>query len=139
VDARPGNNGSLVSYNDFVALGSTQPPSPALMLNIADGSVLEGNRGTTRLNLTVTLSRSDTNWVYVNYATFSGTALAKSDYTATSGTLAFLPGETKRTISIAIKGDRKRELNETFTVRLSNPSGADINDGVATATILNDD
>jgi hypothetical protein len=53
--------------------------------------------------------------------------------------LTFQPAQTSRTISIAIKGDRKREANETFSVQLSNAVGATIADGVATVTILNDD
>jgi hypothetical protein len=56
-----------------------------------------------------------------------------------SGTLIFEPGETKRTISVWVKGDRKREANETFSVQLSNAAGATIEDAFAAATILNDD
>jgi hypothetical protein len=87
----------------------------------------------------VTLSRSITDVVTVRYATASGTAVATSDYASTSGTLTFQPGETNRTVSIAIKGDRKREPNETLSVQLSNAAGATIEDGIATVTILNDD
>jgi len=137
-DRRPGNSGSLESANDFVDLGSDVPPVLPLTLNIGNGSVLEGNRGTTHLDLTVTLSRTDTNTVSVKYATFDWTAHAKSDYTSSSGTLTFQPGQTKHTISIAIKSDRKQEPNETFTVRLSNAVGATI-ESSGTATILNDD
>ena len=53
--------------------------------------------------------------------------------------MTFQPGETSRTISVSIKGDRKREANETVSVQLSNAVGAIISDGVATVTILNDD
>jgi hypothetical protein len=137
-DFRPGNSGALQSLSGVVRIGSPPPPaSPTL--SIADGSVREGKRGTTRLDLTVTLSGSSSDTVTVNYATASGTAIATSDYTATSGTLTFQPGDTSRTISVSIKGDRKREPNETFSVQLSNAAGASIDDGVATATILNDD
>jgi chitinase len=101
--------------------------------------VREGNRGTTRLELAVTLSRSSSDVVTVNYATASGTAVATSDYAATSGTLTFQPGDTSRRISVSVKGDRKREPNETFSVQLSSAVGATISDGVAAATILNDD
>jgi hypothetical protein len=41
--------------------------------------------------------------------------------------------------TVSIKGDRKREANETFSVQLSNAVGAIISGGVATVTILNDD
>jgi chitinase len=109
------------------------------MLSIADASAPEGNKGKSMLSLTVTLSRSISESVTVKYATADGTALAKSDYTATSGTLTFSPGQTTRTIAVALKVDRKREPNETFTVRLSSAVGATIDDAVATATIANDD
>jgi len=142
-DFRPGNSGGLLSYEDIVNIGSSQPPPPPPLplptLSILDGSVREGNRGTTWLDLTVTLSRYPDDVVTVNYQTADGTAKGKSDYTATSGTLLFWPDEISRTISIAIKADRKRENDEDFTVRLSNAVGATIDDGVATATILNDD
>jgi hypothetical protein len=137
-DFRPGNNGALQSVSDVVRIGSMPPPaSPTL--SIADGSAREGNRGATRLDLIVTFSGSVSETVSVRYATANGTAQSTSDYTATSGTLMFQPGQTSRTISVSIKGDRKREPNETFTVRLSNAAGATITDGAATATILNDD
>ena len=141
-DGRPGNDGAILSRYDIVEIGSSEPPvppPPPPTLNIADGSVREGRKGTRRLNLNVTLSSSSSDVVTVSYATADGTALANADYTATSGTLTFLPGETSRTISVGIKGDLKSEPDETFTVELSNAVGATIADAVATATILNDD
>jgi len=108
------------------------------MLSIADGSVREGNKGTTRLDLIVTLSRSSA-MVTVNYRTANGTARAPSDYAAKDGALIFQPGQTSRTISVSAKGDRLREANETFSVQLSNSVGATIDNAVGTATILNDD
>ncbi|HZL87876.1 MAG TPA: Calx-beta domain-containing protein [Pirellulaceae bacterium] len=136
-DLRPGNYGGLYSRDDLVDIGSAVPPPPRL--SITNGSVWERNKGTTWLNLTVKLFGYAADVVTVSYTTANGTALASSDYTATSGTLTFQPGETSHTISIAIKGDRKREPNETFSVQLSNAGGATIEDAVATATILNDD
>lgn len=131
--------GELASFEDSVEIGTAPPPPLLASLAIADGSAAEGDKGTRLLELTVTLSRRADEVVSVNYATANGTALAKSDYSSHSGILRFQPGETSRTISVAIKGDRKREANETFVVRLANASGAEINDGSATATILNDD
>jgi hypothetical protein len=131
--------GSLAGPVTFEgSMGELDEPDP-VVLAVADASVLEGNKGTSRLDLTVTLSRSSDAEVTVHYATANGAAVASLDYAATSGTLTFEPGRTSRTISIAIKGDRKREPNEAFSVQLSNAVGATIADGVATATILNDD
>jgi len=140
-DRRPGNAGGLWSWGDVVDISSIEPPIPPSppTLSILDGSVWEGNRGTTQLKLTVMLSWSSTTPVTVNYATSNGTARAKSDYIKTSGTVTIPPGETQGTIPVSIKGDRKREKDEDFTVRLSDAAGATISDSVATATILNDD
>lgn len=140
-DVRSSNDGAIGSVTGLVTLEGSMgehEPEP-VVLAVADASVLEGNRGTSTTAVAVTLSQSSNAVVTVNYATSNGTALAPSDYTATSGTLTFLPGQTSRTISVSIKVDRKREANETFSVQLSNAVGATIDDGVATVTILNDD
>lgn len=108
-------------------------------LNIADVTKVEGNSGTTAVDFTVTLSAASTNTVVVDYATANGTALAGTDYTATSGTLIFAPGQTSKTVTVKVTGDGVYELNETFIVNLSAPSGATIVDGQAVGTIKNDD
>jgi hypothetical protein len=77
--------------------------------------------------------------VTVGYATANGTASAGSDYVAQSGTLTFAAGQTSRTIGVVVKGDRNAEPNETFTVRLSGPSGATIARATGVGTIANDD
>jgi len=138
-DRRPGNDGGIVSRASLVTFeGSVGGPEPGV-LAVADASVLEGNRGASKLAVAVTLSSASSQAITVSYRTVDGTALAKSDYSATSGTLTFQPGETSRTISVSIKGDRKREANETFSVQLANAVGATIAEGDAKVTILNDD
>jgi hypothetical protein len=133
------NMGSLAGPVTFA--GSVGEPSPVepVVLAVADASVLEGNRGSNNVAVAVTLSSGSSQAITVSYRTVDGTAKAKEDYTATSGTLTFQPGETSRTISVSIKGDRKREANETFTVELFNAVGGTVGDAVATGTILNDD
>lgn len=61
--------------------------------------------------------------VTVDYATSDGTATAGSDYSATSGTLAFLDGQSSRTFSVPIIDDTLVEGNETVNLTLSNPTG----------------
>ena len=75
----------------------------------------------------------------VDYATAGGTAEEGTDYTATSGTLTFAPGEDSKTIPVPTLEDEIDEENETFTLNLSNPDGATIQDGTATGTINDDD
>jgi hypothetical protein len=118
------------------SLGSEPPPA---MLSIGDASAVEGNRGSSQLQFTVSRSGSSEGTVSVDYRTVAGTALAKSDYTAASGTLTFPPGVWSQTITITVKTDRKREPEETFTVELLNTFGGTVGDAVATGTILNDD
>ena len=64
---------------------------------------------------------------------------AGSDFVAASGTLAFGPGETSRTIAVSVNGDTTSEVNETFRVMLSNAAGATISRAQATGLIMNDD
>ena len=79
--------------------------------------------------------------VAVNYATVNGTALAGSDYTATSGTLTFGPGETVKTFTVPVANDTAVEGDEAFTVVLSNPTnGASLGTpGTVTVTVVDDD
>jgi hypothetical protein len=108
-------------------------------LSINDVSLTEGNSGTKNAVFTVNLSSASTQTVKVNYATANGTAVAGSDYTATSNTLTFAPGQTSQTISVPVIGDTITEANETFTVNLATPTNATISDAQGVGTIVNDD
>ena len=55
----------------------------------------------------------------LNYATANGSAKSVEDYNAASGALSFAAGQTSKTVSVAVKGDRKREGDEVFYVNLS--------------------
>ena len=119
---------------------AAEPPPPLPALSIGDASVDEGDTGSTTLDFTVTLSRTATEAVTVDWATSDGTATAGTDYTAGNGTLTFSIGDSRKTVSVTVAGDNVDEPNETFTVTLSNPSsGATIGDGAATGTITDDD
>jgi hypothetical protein len=109
-------------------------------VSINDVSVTEGNSGTTFATFTVSLSRPSTQLVKVNFDTSDGTAtVVDNDYVPTSGTLTFNPGETNKTITVAVKGDTNIEPTETFTVRLSNLVNANFLDNVGVGTIVDDD
>ena len=79
--------------------------------------------------------------VTMSFNTVNGTATtSNSDYVAKTGTLTFAPGETTKTITITVKGDSKREGNETFYLDLFGLSSNALftkNRGIG--TILNDD
>ena len=76
----------------------------------------------------------------VNFGTVNGTAkVSNNDYPAASGTLTFAPRETTKTITVQVKGDRKREGNETFFIDLSRAVNALITRKRGVGTIFNDD
>jgi probable HAF family extracellular repeat protein len=127
-------------YHGFLLTpGGVAPPPAPPALSINDVSVLEGRSGTTAATFTVTLSQATTGRVLVNFMTANGSALAGSDYNFANGTLAFNPGETSKTITVAVKGDRTREADETFRINLSAADGATIGDAQGSGVIRNDD
>ena len=94
------------------------------------------------MTFTVTLSAAYDQAVTVNFATRDGTARAGEDYVARSGMLTFAPGETVKTITVTVNGDKKREADEYFDVLLGNASGNAIiavSNGSGRGTIVNDD
>ena len=105
-------------------------PGPAL-LSVADAEADEGGI----LSFAVRLSRAAGDAVTVDYATADGTAEAGEDYAAAAGTLTFAAGETSKTVEVQAHADRAAESDETFTLALSNASGAAIDDGEATGAV----
>ncbi|MFC5467998.1 FG-GAP-like repeat-containing protein [Cohnella suwonensis] len=77
----------------------------------------------------------------LGYAIADGTAMAGSDYTATSGTLNFADGETYNSFAIPILGDSAYEGNETINITIGNASSGAILGSPSTAvlTVTDDD
>ena len=96
-------------------------------LAVVDARVHEAADAT--LDFAVSLSRAASGTMTVDYATSDGSATAGADYTAASGTLTFAAGETEKTVSVPVLDDSIDEGEETFTLRLSNATGAHIADG----------
>ena len=124
---------------DGQGVGTIVNDDPLPSLSINDVSVIEGNAGTVNAVFTVTLNNASGQTVSVNYATADGTATQPADYTNTSGTLTFTPGQTTRTITVPVIGETIPEANETFFVNLSGATNATIADNQGVGTITNDD
>jgi len=84
---------------------------------------------------TVSLSTPFAEPVTVNYTTADGTAVAGTNYTATSGTLTFALGVTSQTIRVSILDSGSQTTPLTFTVSLSNPELATLSQSQATGSI----
>lgn len=94
------------------------------VISANDIAVSEGSGGTASATFTVRLLAPATNEVSVDYATADGTALAGSDYVATNGTVVFAIGETAKPVTVTLLPDAPPEPEETFSLLLSNPTGA---------------
>ena len=124
--------GSLPEQTNFVVNDSP-------IITIADASVTVADGGIRTLTFTVALTRASAQPISVQFGTADGSALTGEDYEAASGTLVFAPGETTKTITIYITGDREREDKETFFVELSQPENAILLDALGIGTIFDDD
>jgi hypothetical protein len=136
--ASAGSNAVSVLLND----GAWSTPLPIPRVSINDMTKVEGKKGqTTLFTFTVTLSAPCDQPVTMSFRTVNGTAqTSNNDYVARSGTLTFAPGETTKTITIEVKGDSKREANETFYLDLFGLSGnALFTKSRGIGTILNDE
>ena len=109
----------------------------AAALSVGDARTREEADAT--LEFAVMLNRAASETVTVDFATADGSAQAGQDYTAANGTLTFAPGETRKTVSVALLDDAHDEGEENLTLTLSNASGARIADATATGTIENFD
>jgi large repetitive protein len=103
------------------------------------------------VRLTITRSGDTSGTTTVDYVTddtgaatdcAKGTGLASSrcDFNTAVGTLKFAPGETEKTIEVLINQDSYVEAPfETFTVKLSNPTGGAALGATSTASVQIDD
>ena len=140
VNLSAASSGAVITDGQgFGTIVDNDPPPTITITSIV--SAKEGNNNATKLfNFVVTLSAASEKEVRVNFATANGTATtADGDYVAQSGTLIFAPGTTSRTISIQVKGDKKREPNERFFVNLTDATNATIAAPQGIGEILDDD
>ena len=130
---------------ELVATDIRDGDGPKSWYNVGNGeatiSVLESGTGTGGPGLSVgpadafeepgavlafevSLDATSSNDVSVDYTTRDGTAEAGEDYTTTSGTLTFAPGETVQMVEVPVHTDSNMEDVETVWLDLSNPLGA---------------
>ena len=133
--SNPGN----ATVADGSGLGTITDDDAAPTLSVNDVTVVEGNAGTTTATFTVTLSAASGQTITVNWATADDMATQPSDYTAVSGLLTFVPGDTSETLGVTVKGDIVAELDETFLVALTSPSNAVLADPQGLGTIQDDE
>ncbi len=122
---------SSIGASDFL-LDDAEP-----VASIADATVTEGGKA----QVTVSLDRPSAKDVTVSWSVADGTA-GSGDHSGPSAPqeVTFKAGETEKTVEVATVQDGIHEGDETFTVTLSNPSGATLGQKIsATVTVKDDD
>lgn len=136
--------GTDIQANVTLFFTGTTSADSTIQFAAATASVTESN-----VSMTITVTRTGGNTTgpaTVRYATsdtagancdvVNGAASSRCDYSTTIGTLRFAGGETSKNILIPIINDVYVEGSETFTMTLSDASGAALGSpSIATITI----
>jgi Zn-dependent metalloprotease len=151
------------NVNVYTCTSETKPT-----VSINDVAVTEGDSGFTEAVFTVTLSHAFDEPVIVHYRVKDGTANPGSDYIPGAGPhdrdhrdrgcdddhffgkgrdcdddegqkIVIPPLSISGEITVLVRGDRKKEKDETFFVVLTNVRNGRLDDRVGQGTILNDD
>ncbi len=115
IDSSKGTASCTIKDNDTI---------PSLTFVKSKVEVEEGDSGATQMVFNVTLSAKCEKPVSVDYATEDDTAtIADNDYAPLSDKLEFAPGETSKSITVNINGDKIGEPDENFYVTLKPETG----------------
>ncbi|MFO0735214.1 MAG: Calx-beta domain-containing protein [Labilithrix sp.] len=122
------------------ATGRIQDDDRALLprLVATPQAFTERSSGRWSASIPVTLDATASSTITVDYETRIGTATTM-DFEPVRGTLTFAPGERSKTIDVGILGDAIDEEDESFVLRLANPSGALLTTADVVVTVLDDD
>jgi ELWxxDGT repeat protein len=126
-----------------VSLPSVVPP-PTLAITADATAKEEGDAGLTPFTFTVSRTgdlsgSSSANWSLTGLGAQGATAQDFAGQRLPRGSVSFAAGESSKTITIQVRGDRGIEANERFRVSLSHPANATLGTASAEATIRNDD
>ncbi len=103
---------------------------------VAGSTAVVGTSGTGTLTFTVSLSSASASTVTIDYATADNSAVAGTDYTATSGTLTFAPGVTSLTVSVPVTGETTTSAQKTLSLVISDATNALITSNSISGVIL---
>lgn len=113
---------------------------PALpTASMANVSLPEGDTGNTPFVFTVSVTPTSASDITFNFATADGTAIAGTDYVATSGNGTIAAGSGSTTITVEVIANTTPQSTRSFRLDLSAISGAIPATLSATGTIQDDD
>ncbi|MEM6691348.1 MAG: DUF4347 domain-containing protein, partial [Planctomycetota bacterium] len=115
------------------------PPSGSTQIQFQTDN-FEANEADGQVTLTVRRTGSLDGRSTVDYSVPGGFAVPIQDFTPVTGTLVFEAGQSQQTFSVPLTNDTVPEGTETFTVELTNVSGASFGlDRTTIVTVVDDD
>ena len=137
IDLNDGSSPSspVVKGTTVGAQGAQSTPA----LSVSDSYAHEGTNSDVIFRLSLIRPYGNNSRVSVDYRTKDVTATVGSDYSARNGTLVFAPSETLKTVSVPINDDALEDSGDSFTLLLSNVSGAVLNRSGAIGIIYNEE
>jgi hypothetical protein len=131
-------NATLPNKPGMIRIWSNDQAPVAIPSISAENSV--ANEGDGFAEFVVRLSSPSTQTVSAQYRTGDGSAIRISDFAEVYvQPLSFAPGETVKTVRVALVDDTTAESTESFYLRLATPTTGTIGTGSVTATILDND
>ncbi len=120
--------------------GNDAPPPVVPVVTITDASTVRTTAAGV-MHFTLSLNKTTTVPVSVDYTLSDGTATAPRDYAATTGTITIPASQTSGQVDVQIKADPTdtRQNNLSFTLQLSNAKGCAIGVLSAKGTIVTED
>ena len=129
-----GNADGTVTVTD-----DDHPTAAGSEVSVSNNVLYEGGGKPTALTFTVSLNRLASTGATMQYSLQGGTARSGVDFSLKSGSLSFTTTQLSKAVTIKITTDFVPEPTESFTLVLTNVSGAVVGKGSGTGTILDDD
>lgn len=130
---------SAASISLFSCGKKEEAAAPAVVpaIKIENASVVRTST-TSTMHFSVSLDKTTTVPVSVDYSFVDGSATAPKDYTAGSGTITIPAGQSNAEVTAQVNGDPAdlRQDNLEFTIQLKNPKASTLAVNAATGTIV---
>lgn len=117
------------------------PAPPAVPVIMIDNASVARTTIAGIIHFTISLNKTTSTPVSVDYSLADSTAIAPRDYTAASGTITIPANQTSAGLDVVIKGDpaNTRQDNLQFIVQLSNPKNGALGVLSGKGTIITED
>ena len=112
----------MVYGPDYATTIIGKKPDPNIRLSVNDVKTTEGDEGITPVNFIISLTEALADPIVVHYGTVDDSAEGEKDYKSTQGSITFAPGETQKSVTVDVIGDKLPEETETFKLEVDTES-----------------